>query len=305
MTGAILTYANLSGAERRAPTWRTPTWRTPTWSMRSRPASYGRVSSGRTPSVPTDTTATPGATPASTTRSEPGSHGDRVNSRTFRSPDPGPTAVPGRGRSAPGAGRVVALGVDGRCGGRGRRQGPDRRQGATSGPWRDGVSPRAACRRAVHQSVVASSASMATAASIRAANRRASSPSAGHDGGAEGDVVRVRRTVPPPLGRMWRVPSRWTGTTGRPVLGQVGGPAPEVLGPSVGGPAALGEDDQVPAVASSSAARSAERRFTLRALDGDGGQSEGPERRPSTGGRRSSRPPPPPRCGGGTAAAGR
>ena len=43
----------------------------------------------------------------------------------------------------------------------------ERRQGATEGPRRGGVVPDAACFRAVHQSVDTSSASAATAASIR------------------------------------------------------------------------------------------------------------------------------------------
>ena len=88
---------------------------------------------------------------------------------------------------------------------------------AASGPWSGGWRPAAACLRAVHQSEPASLAMVATAASMRTPNRRAFSPSSGRRGVPKVMVVRVRRMPLPPLGRMCRVPSRCTGTTGQPV----------------------------------------------------------------------------------------
>ena len=73
------------------------------------------------------------------------------------------------------------------------------------------------------------------------------------------------------------MPSRWTGTTGRPVRdGQVGGTAAELLGPAVGGAAALGEDDQVPVVGQQLGGQVGGAAVDLGALDGDGGQQERP-----------------------------
>ena len=72
------------------------------------------------------------------------------------------------------------------------------------------------------------------------------------------------------------MPSRCTGTTGHAAAErEVGGAAAELLAPAVGAAPALGEDDQAPAVVEQlDAARSADRRLTLRALDRDGADGE-------------------------------
>ena len=87
---------------------------------------------------------------------------------------------------------------------------------------------------ACHQSEWTSRDSVATAASTRAENRRAFSPSSGAIGAPNSTAMGERRSLPPSrdsvpeppgarvpdsgvLGSTWRVPWRYTGTTGRPV----------------------------------------------------------------------------------------
>ena len=124
-----------------------------------------------------------------------------------------------------------------------------RRQPVAEGPVSDGVSPRPARRRAEYQSVRASSPSSATARSMRSPRRRASSPSAGQSGAPNVTMVRPGLGRFMPLPRIEPVPSRWTGITGRAgAHGQERRAAPERLAPAVGRPAALGEDEQAPAL---------------------------------------------------------
>ena len=68
----------------------------------------------------------------------------------------------------------------------------------------------------MYQSVDASSASAATACSMRTAKRRESSPSSGRNGAPNVTRVRDGRGVDLPLRRMRPVPSRCTGTTATP-----------------------------------------------------------------------------------------
>ena len=140
-----------------------------------------------------------------------------------------------------------------------------RRHGAAWGPC-DGLGASAPGRRAVHQSVRHLAAKSSTAASMRAAEapgvlalgrsqRRAEDD--GHSAlgadrpprglGARAPACPSRRR---PLGQTWRVPWRYTGTTGGAGAPgeQGGGGRAEGLGPAVGRAAALGEDHEVPAV---------------------------------------------------------
>ena len=118
---------------------------------------------------------------------------------------------------------------------------------------------------------------VATAASMRAPKRRASSPSSGHRGVPKVTVVRVRRRPVAPLGKDVAGPVQ-VHRHHRPAGpgGQVGGPPAEGLGPSVGGSAPLGEDHQVPLVGQQARSQVGRTPVDLGPFDGDGGQEEGP-----------------------------
>ena len=92
-----------------------------------------------------------------------------------------------------------------------------RRHAPARGPVNDGVVRRAARFRAVHQSVVCSSARAATARSSSAASDEPVVTRSRSQRAAEGHVGAPGRSRLDPLARIWRVPSMWTGTTGRPV----------------------------------------------------------------------------------------
>ena len=102
----------------------------------------------------------------------------------------------------------------GACG----RRGPTPAATTSSpGPVSDGVAPAAARRRAVHQSVRASSARAATPPRCGRRSGGRPRPRLGPERRAEGDrgaCPGVGRLAP--LAKMRPVPSRWTGTTGTP-----------------------------------------------------------------------------------------
>ena len=105
---------------------------------------------------------------------------------------------------------------------------------------------------------------VATAASMRTPKRRAFSSSSGRMRRAEGDGGPGPCGSRPPLGQDVAGAVQMDGHHRAPgALGQVGGATGERLAPPVGGTAAFGEDDQVPAVGQQPAASSAERRLTL------------------------------------------
>ena len=152
---------------------------------------------------------------------------------------------------------------------------------------------------------------------MRAPKRRASSPSSGREGLAEdhGDRRPAEPSAPRILGARAAGRAVAAARLGQDVAGavqvdrhhrpagapgQVGGAAPEGLGPAVGGAAALGEDDQVPAVGQEpgrGVGRAAVDLGCVRWGWRPGRTTRAP---PSTSGRRSSRRRRPPPCGGGT-----
>ena len=104
--------------------------------------------------------------------------------------------------SRPRCGSVAVVSLTPTRDGRGRTRASTsgatgRRRDPAAGEW----LPAAARFRALHQSELTSSAIVATAASMRAANRRACSPSSGLIGVPKVIVVRVRRMPPAALGK--------------------------------------------------------------------------------------------------------
>ncbi|MDZ7674113.1 MAG: hypothetical protein U5K30_03465 [Acidimicrobiales bacterium] len=71
--------------------------------------------------------------------------------------------------------------------------------------------------RASYQSLICSSARLATAVSMRAPSRRVSSPAAARIGVPKVTTVGEGRSRFAPLRMIRLVPARWIGTTGAPV----------------------------------------------------------------------------------------
>ncbi len=165
-----------------------------------------------------------------------------------------------------------------------------RRQVGASGPVRSGVAPAWTRRRADHQSVVDSSARAATAASMRSLRRRCWTRPPGGDRVAEGHLGAGGPGVLHALAQDLAGACDVDGDDGHAAAqGQVGGAAPELLAPAVGGAAALGEERQAPAVVDELGGLVGAAAADPGALDGDGADDQGRQRRGHAGCRRSSR----------------
>ena len=156
-----------------------------------------------------------------------------------------------------------------------------RRQPVASGPVSDGVSPRPARRPRrlpVGRGLVGQRGDRRARCGRRSGGRPRRRRAAAARRRSRWCGRGLGRFMP--LRRMRPVPSRWTGTTGTPQrTRQVGGAAAERLAPAVGGAAALGEDQQAPAVVDEVGGEVGRAAVDLRALDRDGAEGEG--RRPS------------------------